>query len=614
MYRHYVIVVRPVAVPAIKCLPEQAGLQLSTATHVFDQQQIAIDFIFTEGCEQPQPLDTHGLLAFIDGYILARDPAGPATLSDTYLNFLNFKVGTDSLPSGLYNLFLFSPERRELAVFNDLLGALPCYYTAQQERLIFSSSLYLLHRLAPLTVSPQGFGERFVLGHTLNDATIFDSVWRTLPGTAYTFSLTPPYHTASRRLSRAWTYTDQRSKADLHREFAGLLSRAFDRSVAHFGSPVGIMLSGGLDSRWVAGELARRGVEIIGCTHGDPASVEWQIARQVADQLDIRLLENPMDEDFSFDALSLDELLRQLDYMSNPIWQRSRQMLHEAGVTNITTGTYTDVSIGGTGYFDVKQKRERFLLNLRTACGLFFSDEHADGETIAALGNLVHNAAAKRHRHYTRLLKPEYRSMCEYALEHVRARAIAIGQQYISEGRISFLQAVERMHMEHTARKVTGLQELVLRQQGEAITPMTDGDLLSFCFNMRPQVKFDHHFYYPAFRRSLPDLARIPVPNLYGGVANLQIVIELRRAAHQAAGRFRAQADNARPRTWVNFDSWIRRNNHIDRYKAEFLQHENIFDPDTVTDYFEAVRRGERSLYDGDETLNFLSMARLVDI
>jgi len=44
------------------------------------------------------------------------------------------------------------------------------------------------------------------------------------------------------------------------------------------------------------------------------------------------------------------------------------------------------------------------------------------------------------------------------------------------------------------------------------------------------------------------------------------------------------------------------------------LNYEHFFDPDQIIRYFTEVRDGRRRLYDGNETLSFLSLAMAIGV
>ena len=53
--------------------------------------------------------------------------------------------------------------------------------------------------------------------------------------------------------------------------------------------------------------------------------------------------------------------------------------------------------------------------------------------------------------------------------------------------------------------------------------------------------------------------------------------------------------------------------NNLAKYERLFLNQPAFFDAAAVRAYFEDVRAGRRSLYDGSETAGFLNLAYLLD-
>lgn len=544
------------------------------------------------------------ILVFIDGYIVSDMASNVGQIIESYCAS---PERTLDIPGGIYNLIVINLNQATVDVYNDGMGLFPFYFFYQEHTLVLTNSLFLLKQVHKLEVSSQGFGETYTLGWTIGEKTVFRQLFRTLPGTHYHFSIRDHIEITKSRLSENWSNITSDNAQDVMSKLHFYWQQAVERYAHSFAPPYGLMLSGGLDSRLVLGELMKHG-EIIACTHGNPESGEYKIASQVAQSCGAEWLPNPMDEAFQFTSLELDEVHKNAELLLNPIWYSSQALLFQRGVSTIATGCLGDALLGGS-YYLTPSKRNRFLINFALSLGLPISLKMTGEEGRNILYQTFYAIAAKRLEGYGFLLNPAYQQMCREALENLKAEFDTITERYLEEGIASGWQMFERFQCEHRHRKLVFGQSLSIRANGEPLLPTTDRDFLAYVTSIEPRAKFDHHLYYQFIRRYYPSLARIPIPNLHGPVDVPQFVIEARRAAR----RIYSSVTGIRSKhNWVNFSSWILHRDYLAQYKNYFLEHDEVFDAQNVNRYFELVKDGSRSVYDGNETLGFLNTAMLL--
>jgi hypothetical protein len=216
--------------------------------------------------------------------------------------------------------------------------------------------------------------------------------------------------------------------------------------------------------------------------------------------------------------------------------------------------------------------------------------------------------ARKRLRNYENLLKEEYANYCRKGLTHIADEVRAVLQSYALVTPTSY-QLEERFHCEHRDRKYVFAQELAVRSFGEVLVPTLDRDFFTFVTNINPKLKNDHHLYYKFMRRYYPEMASIPVPNLFGSIWAPQLIIELRRAINQLKRRYTRDKQQL---GWVNFENWILQEHRLMDYKRQFLELDSIFDDNAVNKYFDLVQQGVKHVYDGNEFFNFLRTGKLI--
>lgn len=183
------------------------------------------------------------------------------TDSDTEVILEGYRIwGTDCLSrfDGMFAFALWDAERRRLFCARDRFGKKPFFYSLQRGRLHFASELTALRRVPDLTfsVDPQAVMRYLAYEYVPTPRTIYSEA-----------QSLPPAHLlllekGQIRLERYWDMpvpdeSDPRDERELCEELNRLLSRAVRRRMIS-DVPLGVFLSGGIDSSIVAGLMARQ--------------------------------------------------------------------------------------------------------------------------------------------------------------------------------------------------------------------------------------------------------------------------------------------------------------------------------------------------------------------
>ncbi|MFH1738922.1 MAG: asparagine synthase-related protein, partial [bacterium] len=170
----------------------------------------------------------------------------------------------------------------------DILGLFPVYYYKNNEILLAGSSpeLFRFHPLFSPKFNPAGFAGIAVTNVLFNGQTLWRDVQRLGPGN---FLMWRPGHQPTEkehyRIPFGSTYYDLTFSEQIE-----LIDSALAKAIAtqFTNTPqAGVMLSGGLDSRTVAGYLVRSGIRTEALTFGLPGDIEMLCARAAAKQLGI---------------------------------------------------------------------------------------------------------------------------------------------------------------------------------------------------------------------------------------------------------------------------------------------------------------------------------------
>ena len=187
---------------------------------------------------------------------------------------------------GMFAFALWDRTRRRLLLARDRLGIKPLYYAQIGRELLFASEIKAILAAGPLrpslneAVLPEFLATRFVSG----EETFFRDVRKLLPGRTLSWSLDEGL-----RQRRYWRLpvAHERSRAGL-REHASELRCRLEKAVqSHLMSdvPLGLFLSGGIDSSGLLALMARRlpePVRTFSVGFSEPEANELACARLAA--------------------------------------------------------------------------------------------------------------------------------------------------------------------------------------------------------------------------------------------------------------------------------------------------------------------------------------------
>lgn len=218
--------------------------------------------------------------------------------------------------NGIFGLAIWSKRDRELWVFRDPIGVKPIYYFLDQKRLIFASELKGIVASMPEipAIEPHGLLNYLTYGHAIAPLTIFQGIRKLMPGQylrakdsnvsfgRYFEFPVPSGHCEPTRPVREWVNE------------ANHVLRVAVRRQMIADVPVGVFLSGGIDSSLITAMMAQQtsAVETFTITYPrNRAYDESRAARLVAKHFGTRHHEVSVDE--SDLVAALDRLVYHFD-------------------------------------------------------------------------------------------------------------------------------------------------------------------------------------------------------------------------------------------------------------------------------------------------------------
>lgn len=253
---------------------------------------------------------------------------------------------------GMYAMAIVDLDQRKVFIGRDRFGEKPLYYCQQKKWFAYSSDLLTLATLPGVNaeIDPQGLERYLALHYIPGDRTIFNGIHRVSPGAWLSIPLDQP-----EKITRSIYFRQPLGKPRCISEdaLAELVEQAVrSRLVADV--PVGVFLSGGLDSSLVAAIAAKQspGISTFSMGFGSGEHDESQYAKQVAELIGSKHHHFTFNNDHFFDLLpkvasALDEPIG--DQAMLPLYW----LCHEASqhVKVALAGEGADEIFAGYGYY-----------------------------------------------------------------------------------------------------------------------------------------------------------------------------------------------------------------------------------------------------------------------
>jgi asparagine synthase (glutamine-hydrolysing) len=276
------------------------------------------------------------------------------TRSDTEVLLHGYREWGTGLPEKLLGMFAFAiadRRRHELFVARDRFGEKPLVYYEDTQGIAFASEVKVLAALPQVRreLNEDALPAYLCLNYVPGEATMMRGVRRLRPGTWRLWTAE-----GRSRAAAYWTPPDPRG-ADLQlpeTEAIEQLESLIDQSsklALRSDVPVGILLSGGIDSSLIARSAARAGrLSAAYClTFSEASYSEWHKAEQTARALGIPLIEVRLTTDAIEDFFNLvrhaDDPLA--DSSALAVWTLTREVSRQTKV--VLSGDGGDELFGG---------------------------------------------------------------------------------------------------------------------------------------------------------------------------------------------------------------------------------------------------------------------------
>ncbi|HYC40310.1 MAG TPA: asparagine synthase (glutamine-hydrolyzing) [Chitinophagaceae bacterium] len=421
----------------------------------------------------------------------------PRTSSDTEIIIEAFaKAGPACLAdlNGMFAMAIWDDREQKLFLIRDRVGVKPLYYLHDEGQIFFASELKALYSLPlSLTISDSSVSSYLYLGYVPAEDTIYTQIRKLMPGRYAEF------HRGRLHIAPYWHLDDQIAKETLDDEKVAKkkLNEILHQSLRYCmisDVPVGIFLSGGIDSSTVAAiaqDNSSRPVKTFSIGFREGKYNEAPFARQVAKHI------GSDHEEFTVtqgDALALVEKLTGIydepyaDSSAIPTYMVSQ--LARKKVTVALSGDGGDeLFMGYSFYYWARRLQNPLIRAFRKPIGNMLS--HSGAKRLERASMLFNYPSSERMKSHIFSQEQYYfseREICELLR---RPAPVRLDEEIVSPRKLS----PEEQQSFFDIRNYLPEELLVKTDRAsmqhalEVRVPLLDYHLVQFAVNLSPRLK-----------------------------------------------------------------------------------------------------------------------------
>lgn len=393
--------------------------------------------------------------------------------------------------NGIFSLIIWNEDTHKLLIVNDRYGLRPIYYTNHKGYLLFGSEVkaILQDNTFKRVVDDRSVAEFFSFGYILGTKTLFLGIELLPPASIMTYD-----NTGHISIKQYWDFDFNKEYENYNEEYyieklSHIISQAIKRQMKKDdrgddrgdnieNNRIGILLSGGLDSRTIIACIDKEYYPIHTFTYGKTGCNDIKFAQMISDKLGtIHHIFEFEPEDISVYA---EELVYKTDGMLNifnaPRMQTYGEISEFSNI--ILHGWIGDSTMGD--YLNGHLNQDN-LKNFERLCYYLPTD---------FLRNLFGN-------NYFPIAEKNLNSSKNYIMklgEHIK----------LPENRLMYCNLKERQ------RRIISVGFIYMRNYIESRTPFSDYDYIDFSLNIPPNLKYNKKLYKKMIMTTFPQLGDIP--------------------------------------------------------------------------------------------------------
>jgi len=287
----------------------------------------------------------HGVL--YNDAALRRDlgaTAGDSTSALIAALYVRYGADVIARLDGEFSLAIIDPAQARVLIATDTVGKYPVYWRVDRDGLIFGSDLSAILKATPAAskLNMKAVADYATLGMVLGDKTLADGVHQVDPGTVLMYDGRTA-EISSRRYVNIDTFFENKvsDKPAYFEALQAEFKRAVDRAAVG-PEPVGLSLSGGLDSRAILSQIGRRSPALRTYTLGVEGCADQVIAQRLSKLAGTQHFYFKLDDSYLRDFLpNMAEMVSITDgmYLSHGLTEMlAIQFLDQTGIAVLLRG------------------------------------------------------------------------------------------------------------------------------------------------------------------------------------------------------------------------------------------------------------------------------------
>ena len=419
---------------------------------------------------------------------------------------------------GMFAFAIWDEARQRLFIARDRLGIKPLYYFFDDGRLLFSSEVRSLLQtgLVPRRLNSTGLLNYLTFGSVCDPATLIEGVYALKAGhyltwekgriaeTEYWEVGTPQAENGARQAAALNGKGDEKILAKLREVLIEAVSLRLVSDV-----PVGVFLSGGIDSSVLVGLLSRDAatrVSTFSIVFKEADYSEAQFSQSIAQRFNTDHHEIVLSQQDAFESIpdaiaAMDQPT--MDGINTYVVSRE---VHRAGLKVALSGLGGDELFAGYETFKTVAKMERFAsawagvpTGIKNSAAMAFSSVMPSSDRNNKLTSLIQGDGAAAHPYvlsrmlFTRdqqnhLLKFPDAARFDKANQTIAGK-LARAEQFDPINRVSYLEL--RNYMLNTLLRDSDVMSMA--HGLEVRVPLIDHKLVEYVFNLPGELKINGH-------------------------------------------------------------------------------------------------------------------------
>jgi asparagine synthase (glutamine-hydrolysing) len=386
--------------------------------------------------------------------------------------------------NGLFSLVMYDSVAKRLLLISDRYGFRPLFIAQRDSCLLFGSEMKALCAADTRQrhIDEIGTVELFCYGTCFAQQTLIQGYTRLAPATILTAD------SDGVRFKKYWSYKYEEGGRALDQPtyfsvFGTLLDRAVERCMQ--GSRrIGILLSGGYDSRAVAASIRKHHLPISAFTFGRPESRDVRFATMLAERLGL-------------DHVALTNPGAYLHPSCHSVVWRTEGMLSFANTTSIRF------------HREMKEKMDVFLTGILAE----FGGSHTWPALLVARSRqqaiqaIFDRILGTRLRAARRVFNPQY---FDRVLEGVNARFRDSFSAVLNDHPLNIADSWNVIHLQPRG---TYHAPSIDRPRFEVRAPQMDAELVDFLLTIPPAARLEQRVYKKMIAFHFPEIRDVPCTN-----------------------------------------------------------------------------------------------------